>query len=650
MPFPEEKEDIVGSKKIISCFLCFALICSLLAPIGTQAADMIVSEGAFDIKIPDAVAELIRFYFSGESRIEVPAQVQGYPVVAVGEEVFRNLDGITQIILPEGVESIGDRAFYACIDLVEITLPTTLQAIGEMAFSNCYALESLLIPANVQTIGMSAFMNCSKLTAFQVDETNPWFKAENNVLFTADMTQLLVYLNTNPSATYTVPQQVRRIGEKAFMECGNLQQINLPAELMEIEKYAFSGCDALVAVTIPDSVEKIGTFAFNNCTNLQTLVLGAKLEEIPAYAFNGCESLTQITIPNSLETLAADAFRGAEIANVRFYSTAQKEQFAQNFPQSQILCLCKAEHAYLATDPINCTDCDYVLDWHTPPQVQTVTHNSVQLVTTLYFEYSYDLQIWQTDGLFTNLQPNQTYQFYARIQGDHDKISQSVSVTTDRAPQPKAPTPVLQSRDSTSVTLQAVDGCEYSMDGITWQASPKLTGLRINTAYVFYQRYAQTQTHYAGPVSEGATIKTAGVEAVTSTTYTVKDSVISKIPTGTTVQTLLGGLHGGECCIVLKNGAQQSATAIVGTGMTLQLKADGAVIKTYQLMVTGDTNGDGEVSITDMLAVKAHILNKTPLSGVNAQAADTNGDGGISVTDFIQIKAKILGKGAITAR
>jgi hypothetical protein len=38
------------------------------------------------------------------------------------------------------------------------------------------------------------------------------------------------------------------------------------------------------------------------------------------------------------------------------------------------------------------------------------------------------------------------------------------------------------------------------------------------------------------------------------------------------------------------------------------------------------------------------------LSGVNAQAADTNGDGGISVTDFIQIKAKILGKGAITAR
>jgi hypothetical protein len=109
-------------------------------------------------------------------------------------------------------------------------------------------------------------------------------------------------------------------------------------------------------------------------------------------------------------------------------------------------------------------------------------------------------------------------------------------------------------------------------------------------------------------------------------------------------------LQGGEYCIVLKNGAQQSATAIVGTGMTLQLKADGAVIKIYQLMVTGDTNGDGEVSITDMLAVKAHILNKTPLSGVNAQAADTNGDGGISVTDFIQIKAKILGKGAITAR
>jgi hypothetical protein len=42
--------------------------------------------------------------------------------------------------------------------------------------------------------------------------------------------------------------------------------------------------------------------------------------------------------------------------------------------------------------------------------------------------------------------------------------------------------------------------------------------------------------------------------------------------------------------------------------------------------------------------VKSHILKKTTLEGIQAQAADTSGDHGISVTDFIQIKAHILGK------
>ena len=51
-----------------------------------------------------------------------------------------------------------------------------------------------------------------------------------------------------------------------------------------------------------------------------------------------------------------------------------------------------------------------------------------------------------------------------------------------------------------------------------------------------------------------------------------------------------------------------------------------------------------------MVAIKSHVLGKTSLTGVYATAADTSGDGGISLTDFIQVKAKILGKGTITAR
>lgn len=659
------------SRRIVSCILCLTLLLSFAAPINAQAEDNIISEGAFDFRITAAGAEVVRFYISGSSEIVVPSSVQGHPVVAIGPEVFRNLDGITRVVLQEGIQTIGDRAFYACAELESVVLPGSLKSIGEMAFCNCYALGALQIPANVREIGSSAFLNCSAMHTLQVDGGNSWYKAVDNVLFSADMTVLIAYLNTKTNATYTVPEQVRRIGEKAFLECIYLQEVKFPGGLVEIEKYAFSGCGALTAVSVPDSVGKIGAFAFGNCGSLSSVTLGNGITTIPAYAFNGCGGLKTVNLPDSLRTIeskafadctieyicvpngvtqiAEDAFAGATIGQVRFYTRAKKNELANRFPQSQCITLCKGAHTYQAGDPTHCTVCDYVLDLNAPPELAKVTHDTVQLVAQSGFEYSYDKQNWKKDGLFTGLQPNHEYGFYARLSG-LSQISQPLKVTTDRAPQGKAPAPVAQGQDSTSVTLKEVGGCEYSMDGQNWQSSPRFEGLQPNTEYTFYQRYAQSQTHYAGAVSDGAVLKTGGVAALTSDKYTVQEDTIRTIPVGTTAETLLQGLRGGEYCTVLRDGTPQDGKTVLGTGMTVQLVMGGAAAKTYTLIVTGDTNGDGEISITDMIAVKAHILEKKLLTGVYAQAADTSGDGGITITDFIQIKAKILGKGNITAR
>ncbi len=61
----------------------------------------------------------------------------------------------------------------------------------------------------------------------------------------------------------------------------------------------------------------------------------------------------------------------------------------------------------------------------------------------------------------------------------------------------------------------------------------------------------------------------------------------------------------------------------------------------------GDLNGDGKVTVTDMLSLKAHLLGKSKLTGKAAKAADTNKSGTITITDFIQIKAHILGKNVL---
>ena len=128
---------------------------------------------------------------------------------------------------------------------------------------------------------------------------------------------------------------------------------------------------------------------------------------------------------------------------------------------------------------------------------------------------------------------------------------------------------------------------------------------------------------------------------ICSDLFCVGEDTISGIPVGTTVEQLADGIYGGTIRVVDYNTiADPSANA--GTGMTVQLMVNGKVAGEWTVVVTGDLNGDGETTVSDMLAVKAYVLNKRKLTGAVAQAADTNGDGYVSITDFIQIKAHVL--------
>lgn len=70
----------------------------------------------------------------------------------------------------------------------------------------------------------------------------------------------------------------------------------------------------------------------------------------------------------------------------------------------------------------------------------------------------------------------------------------------------------------------------------------------------------------------------------------------------------------------------------------------GDITYTAVFYVLGDVNQDDDVSVSDMIAVKAYLLGKGSITDVSALAADVSGDGEISITDFILIKAALLGK------
>ena len=68
--------------------------------------------------------------------------------------------------------------------------------------------------------------------------------------------------------TLVIPDEVKRIGERAFYKCGTLTSVTIPKSVTSIGDEAFSGCSGLTSVTIPDSVTNIGCSAFCWCSNL----------------------------------------------------------------------------------------------------------------------------------------------------------------------------------------------------------------------------------------------------------------------------------------------------------------------------------------------------------------------------------------------
>jgi len=87
-------------------------------------------------------------------------------------------------------------------------------------------------------------------------------------------------------------------------------------------------------------------------------------------------------------------------------------------------------------------------------------------------------------------------------------MTSSPTATVTKATQTAPPTPTLQSKTPTSITLNTVEGCEYQKDNGNWQSSNVFNGLTPNTSYTFKQRKKETATHLASPPSNSATFKT----------------------------------------------------------------------------------------------------------------------------------------------
>lgn len=205
------------------------------------------------------------------------------------------------------VQSIGSE--INCI----ITIPATYKSypvigIKELAFNFNNATLSyndqiieINIPESVTYIGDSAFRNCDNLENINVDENNQYYKSIDGTLYTKDGKTLLVYAIAKKENNLIIPEGVTTIAKYAFYSCQNLEFVTFPESLVDIGKSAFESCYSLKNIKFPNGLKTIAEHAFSGCVNLITLDLPSTLETVGDFAFSGCDYIEMFNIGDNLK-------------------------------------------------------------------------------------------------------------------------------------------------------------------------------------------------------------------------------------------------------------------------------------------------------------------------------------------------------------
>lgn len=102
------------------------------------------------------------------SELEIPSEINGITVKAIGDGAFSGCNSLIDVTIPEGVESIGPNAFSHCQNLTVISIPSSVCEIGDFAFDNCVKLDSIILPYCMKSINKAVFANCTNLRKLTV--------------------------------------------------------------------------------------------------------------------------------------------------------------------------------------------------------------------------------------------------------------------------------------------------------------------------------------------------------------------------------------------------------------------------------------------------------------------------------------------------
>ncbi len=343
--------------KILSslCACAVLCLCPELSVMAEEPEEKVYNGLVYQVSEDGTEITIISYTEDMPSELVIPSEIDGIPVKYFSQMAFYHCDALTEVTIPDTVESFGFQTFLNCSNLKTVHFPEGLTSIYESAFAMCTSLESVILPESLTTIGNLVFSGCTSLSEISIPEgvtefgepaftDTPWLAAQQAKNPFVIVNHVLLDASTAEGEEITIPEGVTSIAPWVFgqqeknikkviipdgvttlnfgaLDCPSLEEIVIPESVQTIKSNAFSstvwlanrkaenplvvvnqilidGTEAENHVVIPDSVRVINTGAFQFSENLTSVEIPETVTEIQDRAFWNCENLTSVSILN----------------------------------------------------------------------------------------------------------------------------------------------------------------------------------------------------------------------------------------------------------------------------------------------------------------------------------------------------------------